>query len=160
MTLHEIDRRLKEYDSALRMIRARHDLSFYRVERKVQGRIEISQKPSEMSWTDWREVQDPDDVDSAREGYLLLFPVFANQLDRRIFTTVVASDLADTTPGRVEQGCVDRMKRAQAKAKDAFGDKVGVDARDWYNYINRVRTVSEKHCHTAPPGGMSIMGEW
>ncbi len=159
MTLREINRRLGEYDSALRMIRARHDLSFYRIERKVQGRIEISQKPSEMSWTDWREVQDPDDVDSAREGYLLLFPVFSNQLDRRIFTTVVMSDLADTTPQRVEQGCVDRMKRAQAKAKDAFGDMVGYEAKQAYNYMNRVRTVSEKHCHTAPVGGMSIMGD-
>ena len=118
MTCGEIDRRLKEYDSALRMIRARHDISSYRIERKVQGRIEISQKPADVSWTDWREVQDPDDVDSAREGYLLLFPVFANQLDRRIFHTVVLTDLANTTVGRETQRHVDRVKRAQARAKD------------------------------------------
>ena len=106
-----------------------------------------------------REVQDPDDVDSAREGYLLLFPVFANQLDRRIFYTVVVTDLVDTTPEREERTITNRIARAQAKAKDTFGDMVGYEAVQAYNYMNRVRTVSEKHAHTAPPGGMSIMGD-
>ena len=43
--------------------------------------------------------------------------------------------------------------------EDAFGDMVGYEARQAYNYMNRVRTVSEKHAHTAPAGGMSIMGD-
>ena len=89
----------------------------------------------------------------------MLFPVFTNQLDRRIFYTVVVSDLADTTPQRETQGHVDRMKRAQAKAKDAFGDMVEVTARDGYNYANRVRVLSENRCHTGPIGGMSICAD-
>ena len=38
MTPNEINRRLGEYDSALRMVRARHDLSVYRIERKDVSR--------------------------------------------------------------------------------------------------------------------------
>ena len=52
----------------------------------------------------------------------------------------------------------ERIRAKRERSKLAFGDMVGYEARQAYNYMNRVRTVSEKHCHIAPEGGMSIMG--
>ena len=46
--------------------------------------------------------------------------------------------------------------RTDQRIRDYWNDRREWEAKEAYGYMNRVRTVSEKHAHTAPKGGMSI----
>lgn len=160
MTLKEISTRIKVYDDQLRVIRSRRMYEMthqFRVERHVQSEIIVSQKPSTLPDEQWWEIQDPDDRLSAQEdNCLLLFTFWPNQMDNRIYYTLSMLDTYHMDSRVTDQE--NRIKARKHRGNLAFGDMVGQEAKEWYRYINTVRTVSEKHCHTAPEGGMSIMG--
>ena len=168
MTLKEIDKRLKEYDPELRLIESRYLHEFtrlLRVERHVQSQIIVTDRPvdpvtgPECTWEQWFEHQDPDDRLSAQESNcLLVFTLWPNQMDNRVFYTVMQLDMQGKLNDYRVADQVERIKARQDRSQLAVGDMVGQEAKEWYRYINTVRTVSEKHCHTAPEGGMSIMG--
>lgn len=42
------------------------------------------------------------------------------------------------------------------RMRDYWNDRREWEAKEAWGYMNTVRTVSEKHAHTAPRGGMSI----
>ena len=168
MTPREVHQALREYDAALRLKRSGpyygdYDMVYnggtlhvptyyYRVERKLPGHVKLIIDPP-------NELQDLNDAASARERYILIFNVQPNQLDDRIFYTLYFSDLARMNAKEMANEITDPMKRNQEKARNAFGFHVEAEAREAVRYMNTIRTVSEKHCHTAPVGGMSIMGD-
>lgn len=129
----------------------------WRVERKVQKEIIVTQKPGELTHAEFHEVQDPNDRYSAQEGYLFVFSFLPNQCDWRIFYTIIMLDAQrmDSAVNEQEQ----RIAHRNARSQLAFADMAKYETREACRYMNTVRTVSEKHAHTAPPGGMSIMGD-
>jgi len=94
---------------------------------------------------------------AACDGYVLLMEVQADCLDSRVFFTLWEGDIyrrggADKANDQIDNTLNDRRIARRA----AWWDEVRQIAKEGKRYMNTVRTVSEKHAHTAPPGGMSI----
>ena len=123
-----------------------------RIERKLPDRVRVIIDPPNP-------LQDPSDRRAALERYILLFDLWPNQMDDRIYYTLWATDMAHTTPARKADEIVNRIKRARERSKREFHDLVEVGAREMFRYANRVRTLPEGY-HPKPGeacfGGMSI----
>lgn len=172
MSPSQCEQALKAYDDQLRLKRGvryhPYEISggdmltipeeHWRVERRVQGPIIVDDKPDDIGWSDWHEHQDPNDRYSAQEKYLLVFVFWPNQMDNRVMYTLMMLDMQHKKHDKRVQEQIERIKRKKQKANEAFGDMVGYEAKQWYKYINTVRTLTDRDRHTAPRGGMSIMG--
>ena len=123
-----------------------------RIERLLPSHVQIIVDPPNL-------LQDPSDRRAALERYVLLFDLWPNQMDSRIFYTLWATDMADTNPGRKALEIVNRIKSAREKSRAEFGDMVAGNAREAYRYMNTVRTLPQGY-HPKPGeacfGGMSI----
>ena len=169
MTLSDLNKRLKAFDTDLRAVErlpyfALKANSIYgepiiltpehkiRIERKLPDRVRVIIDPSNP-------LQDPSDRRAALERYILLFDVWPNQMDDRIYYTLWATDMAHTTPARKADEIVNRIKRARERSKREFHDLVETSAREMYRYANAVRTLPEGY-HPTPSepcyGGMSV----
>jgi len=170
MNLTALNRRLQLHDTALRAIESLpyFDMEYtmrlnagatlivpyrkIRIERRLPDRVQVIIDPPNP-------LQDPSDRRAALERYVLLFDVWPNQMDGRIFYTLWATDMADSNPNRKAAETVDRIKRAREKSRAEFGDMVAGNAREAYRYMNTVRTLPEGY-HPKPGeacfGGMSI----
>ena len=166
MTLLDLNRRLKAFDTDLRAVESLPYFHFYsldrlallvpehkfRIERKLPTHVRVIIDPPNP-------LQDPSDRRAALERYVLLFDVHPNQMDDRIFYTLWATDMAHTTPHRKAAEIVGRITRARERSKREFHDLVEVGARETYRYMNTVRTLPEGY-HPQPGeacfGGMSI----
>ena len=169
MNLTELNTRLQAFDTDLRAVES---LPYYstewtmrleegtllvpahkvRIERRLPDHVRVIIDPPNP-------LQDPSDRRAALERYVLLFDLWPNQMDSRIYYTLWATDMADTNPGRKALEIVNRIKRARERSKREFHDLIEVNARDMYRYANRVRTLPQGY-HPKPGeacfGGMSI----
>lgn len=140
--------RLTSYDDMLR-VKWGHQLGEWRIERKIRRSYYI---PPEL-------FSNQDDYQCAKDGYCLVLSLLPNQLDDRVFYTLWCGDIqAQGGANRVaDKMDADYFARYE-KGKRQTGERLEDAARERYDYMNRVRTVTEDKCHTAPKGGMSIMG--
>lgn len=104
-----------------------------------------------------REVYD--EWKAASDGYIIEMNVDAECLDNRVFLELWNKDIwrrggADAVNDQIDQALAQRFRESRA----AFNDRNRQEAKAAYRYMNRVRTVPESGAHTAPVGGMSIMG--
>ena len=169
MTLLDLNRRLKAFDTDLRAVESLpyfflKTCTFYgdpfvlvpehkiRIERKLPTHVQVIIDPPNP-------LQDPSDRRAALDRYALIFDLWSGQMDDRIFYTLWATDMADTTPHRKAAEIVGRITRARERSKREFHDLVEVGARETYRYMNTVRTLPEGY-HPQPGeacfGGMSI----
>ena len=169
MTLKDLNTLLKAYDSDLRAVeslpyfeadtsRAYVDGLLFvpnymiRMERKLLDHVRVIIDPPNP-------LQDPSDRQAALERHILVFNVWPNQMDNRIFYNLWATDSHKATADRQMQAIVDRIQRTRARAKDEFGFMVEAEGREMYRYANAVRTLPQGY-HPRPNepcyGGMSI----
>ena len=163
--------KLRLYDSALQ-VRWSDPRHCWLIERKVsQGPIErprVELMPgetvSEIEDTqaakerieEWNR-QEVDERRAAAEGHLIECEVDRDSLDDRVIMMLWREDIwrrggADAVNKEIDL----RLFSATRKTRAQWMDQVRQEARAAFRYMNTVRTVSEKHAHTAPPGGMSI----
>lgn len=141
--------RLKGYDKELR-VRWSDIHSAWRIERRIRP-PRINLDPALFA--------DPEDFTTAVEGYALIMRVPPNMLDNRVFELLWAGDVQRRGGGaKVEQEEEDAYNERLEKAMAAWGDEIEQAAIERCRYLNTVRTVSERHTHTAPADGMSING--
>ena len=170
MTLRDLNQRLQGFDTDLRAVAS---LSYYspdssivynnsllyipiykiRLERRLPDSVRVIIDPPNP-------LQDQSDRRAALERHILMFNVWPNQMDSRIFYTLWATDSHRATADRQMQAIVDRIQRTRAKAKEEFGFMVGAEAREMYRYANAVRTLPQGY-HPKPGepcfGGMSVV---
>jgi hypothetical protein len=170
MTLRDLNTRLQSIDTDLRAVEslpyfdAQHAMLLdlgttliapyrkIRIERLLPAHVQVIIDPPNP-------LQDPSDRRAALERYALLFDLWPNQMDGRIFYTLWATDMADTNPGRKALAIVNRIKLAREKSRAGFVDMVEGNAREMFRYANAVRTLPQGY-HPKPGeacfGGMSI----
>ena len=123
-----------------------------RIERRLPDHVRVIIDPPNP-------LQDPSDRRAALERYVLLFDLWPNQMDGRIFYTLWATDMADMTVDRKARAIVSRITSARERSKREFRDLVEVNAREMFRYANAVRTLPQGY-HPKPGeacfGGMSV----
>ena len=170
MNLTDLNRRLQLHDTDLRAVEslpyfnAHHSMLLdlgstllvpyrkLRIERHLPDNVRVIIDPPNP-------LQDPSDRRAALERYVLLFDLWPNQMDGRIFYTLWATDMADTTVDRKARAIVRRITDARERSKREFRDLVEVNAREMFRYANAVRTLPQGY-HPVPGeacfGGMSV----
>jgi len=97
---------------------------------------------------------------AACDGYVICFEADRECLDSRVFYTLWATDLErQGGADRVNDAIDARQAAGAAASRAAWISEVEWLAHEAWRYMNRVRTVPERCAHTAPAGGMSIMGD-
>lgn len=123
----------------------------WRIERKITHARSID--------PDRFRSQDYEEFVARRDGYLPILFCKYHQLDERIFHVLYAADLHRAGGAKKVADELDRLESDQrAKSRTKWLDEVYEAARERYDYLNRVRTIPENALHTAPKGGVSIMG--
>ncbi len=148
-TPREFLRRLKAVDSDLDCRWSDHR-SCWLIERTIPERSTLMGGQGHV---------DIEDHTSAAARKIILFEVDRNALDDRVFFTLWATDMR--RQGGADAVCDEIDKKyfaAIAKRKEEFRYFVRHHARARYRYKNAIRTLPENAAHTAPEGGMSIMG--
>jgi hypothetical protein len=142
-------RRLTAYDSDLDCRWSDHR-SCWLIERKVPERSTLAGGQGHV---------DLEDHLSAAARKIILFEVDRNALDERVFYTLWQTDMRRQGGADAIADEIDRKYYAAIAKNDAdFRDLVRHKARERYRYKNRIRTLKESEVHTAPAGGMSILG--
>jgi hypothetical protein len=142
-------RRLTAYDSALDCRWSDHR-DCWLIERKIPDRSTLAGGQGHV---------DLEDHASAAARKIILFEVDRNALDERVFYTLWSTDIrrqggADAIADEIDR----KYYAAIAKNKEEFRYFVRHKARERYRYKNALRVLPEKFAHTAPEGGMSILG--
>ena len=169
MTLLDLNRRLKAFDTDLRAVESLpyffiKTCTFYgdpfllvpehkvRIERKLPDNVRVIIDPVHPD-------QDPSDRRAALERHILVFDLWPGQMDERIFYTLWATDIAGAPPARKAREIVDRIQNARARSKREFQYMVEGEAKEMYRYANAVRTLPQGY-HPQPNepcyGGMSV----
>jgi len=146
-----IARELHAFDPALRL-RWSDGQGCWRLERKVsRGTVwppSTLESPAAF-----------EDRTAAHDGYVLVDLIRPRDLSARLVPVLRQADIWSSGGADAVADAMDRLDVTQREtANRMMGEKWEAAARERFRYMNRVRTVSEKHAHTAPPGGMSVMG--
>ncbi len=98
-----------------------------------------------------------EEYQAAVDGFIVVLEVQPDCLDSRVFFTLWDTDIwrrggADKVNAELDE----RMDAVPRKSRAVWMDEVRGRAKEAFRYMNRVRVLPEKMCHTGPPGGMSI----
>jgi len=151
ITPPDIARELRAFDPALRL-RWSDGQGCWRLERKVsRGTVwPPSMLESPASFEDRK---------AAREGYILIDLIGPRALNARLVPVLRRADIWSNGGAGAVADAMDQLDISQRETmKRMMSDKFEAAARERFRYMNRVRCVPENKAHTAPPGGMSIMG--
>jgi hypothetical protein len=141
--------RLKDFDAALR-IRWSDAEDRWRIERKISRGKWIN--PSTFHASRY------EDIISARDGYIPVLYCQQNELDERVFLSLWHMDIWRRGGSRRVADQMEARENGQRQSTRAqWLDDVWMAAKACKNYMNTVRTLDERHAHTAPRGGMSIV---
>lgn len=142
-------RELRAFDPALRL-RWSDGQARWRLERKV---TRGAQWPASTIET----AAGYEDRIAARDGYVLVDLIAPELLNGRLVPVLKRADIWSRGGARAVADEMDQLDVDHRQMmKRMMSDKFEVAARERFRYMNRVRTVSEKHAHTAPVGGMSL----
>lgn len=145
----EIVRDLEAFDPQLRL-RWSDGQGQWRLERKVsRGQVWPASEVETAAGYESRVA--------AKEGYILVDLIHPSLLNSRLVPILRQNDIWSNGGAKEIADAMDTLDADQQRLmKLAVSDQFEQMARDRWKYMNRVRTVSERHAHTAPRGGMSI----
>lgn len=94
---------------------------------------------------------------AAVDGHVVVMEVEPNCLDSRVFFTLWDTDIwRQGGADKVNKAIDERIDAVPRKSREAWMDEVRQMGKWIYRYCRTVRTLPEKMCHTAPPGGMAL----
>lgn len=131
-------RALRAFDPALRVRWSDKDVN-WRIERRL----------THGTWADPAFFADPEDRQTARDGYVLVLTCQKEQLDNRVFYTLWDGDIwrrggAKKVGDQIFAG-LDTLTAARRRR---WSDYIETCARERYDYMNRVRTLPDNARHT------------